>query len=396
MRSFPVTTIILLMISYWIITGAAWQPLKNLLIKSNRRVRKLIMTGYILAGIVQTVFTLRMIPLYTLPESIYSFHFIGNLLLIADLYIKLPLCLSFLFFILLHSPSNRRIVSLAGFILSSGIMASLLWGTFRGASALESNHVELGFRELPAGFDGIRIVQFSDAHLGSFVSRKMVEEMIEISNNFNPDILVFTGDLVNNFARETGHWSRFFNKFRSGLKFAVLGNHDYGDYSSWESVEKKTENLRKIEEAYKDFGFRLLRNEHEKVIFHGDTIYMVGIENWGHEGLPKYTDLSQAEKGIPDSSFRILLSHNPEFWEKRIMGDKRYALTLAGHTHGLQLGVKPAGIHLSLFSFISDKWGGLYTCDGRFLYINRGTGTIGLPFRLDMPAEITLITLRKI
>jgi len=396
MRRFPVTTIILLMISYWIITGAAWQPLKNLLIKCKRRTRKWLLAVYILAGIVQTIFTLRMIPLYTLPESIYSFHFIANLLLIADLYLKIPLFFSSLFLIPLRNPSNRRIASMAGFILSSGIMASLFWGTFRGASVVESNHVELGFKELPAGFDGMRIVQFSDAHLGSFVSRKMVEEMIEISNDFHPDILVFTGDLVNNFASETDHWSRLFNKFRYDMKFAVLGNHDYGDYSSWESVEKKAENFRKIEEAYKDFGFRLLRNEHEKVIFHGDTIYMVGIENWGHEGLPKYTDLPKAEKGIPDSSFRILLSHNPDFWEKQIMCDKRYALTLAGHTHGLQLGVKPAGVHLSLFSFISDKWGGLYTHDGRFLYINRGTGTIGLPFRLDMPAEITLITLRKI
>ncbi len=396
MRNFPVYMIVVLLIFYWIITGVAWQSLKIFQAKKNRRIRNLIMTGYFLAGMVQTILSLRMLPSFPLSENIYSFHFIGNLLLLADLLIKFPLFLTSIFLIVVRTPSNRRIVSMAGFILSSGMMASLLWGTFRGVQDVESNHVELGFKVLPAGFDGIRIVQLSDAHLGSFISRKMVEEMIEVSNQFNPDILIFTGDLVNNFARETDHWSLLFNRFRSKLKFAVLGNHDYGDYTSWESVEKKAENFRKIEKAYQDFGFRLLRNEHEKIVFHGDTIYLVGIENWGHEGLPKYTDLPMAEKGIPDSSFRILLSHNPEFWEKRIMLDKRYALTLAGHTHGLQMGVKPAGIHLSMFSFISDKWGGLYTCDDRFLYINRGTGTIGLPFRLDMPAEITLITLRKI
>ena len=218
-----------------------------------------------------------------------------------------------------------------------------------------------------------------------------------IVNDLQPDLLFFTGDLVNNFAGELKGWENVFknlsNRFAS---YSILGNHDYGNYSRWENDEAKEENFKKILRAHEAFGFELLRNENVRIYSGSDSIFLMGVENWGHPPFPQYADLEKAMNGVDKSSFEILLTHDPAHWESLIEGKKDIELTLSGHTHGMQMGIKPAGILMSPAYWIRKYWGGLYGTENSYLYVNVGLGTIGIPFRIDNPAEITLITLKRV
>jgi predicted MPP superfamily phosphohydrolase len=201
---------------------------------------------------------------------------------------------------------------------------------------------------------------------------------------------------VNNQAEEALDRIGYLDSFTAVTgKYAIRGNHDYGDYSGRKDSIRKAVHFAEIGRILQSAGFHLLENESAKIESGRDSIYLVGVGNWGHPPFPRYTDLEKAETAIPDEAFRILLSHDPAFWDLKIRNDRRYPLCLSGHTHGFQWGIRFAGIQTTLFQLAGKQWGGLVKEENRYLYINRGTGIIGMALRIDMPAEITLITLRK-
>lgn len=249
---------------------------------------------------------------------------------------------------------------------------------------------------IPKTFDNYKIVQISDLHLGTATSYKLsFIRMVNKINALNPDIVVFTGDLVNNFASELDGWNSILDKInaKTGV-YAILGNHDYGDYVSWTSPSDKHQNFVKIVSFFKTINWKLLRNESVPLIRDNDTIILAGVENWGNPPFPRYGNLNQT---VSDSTHFpiILLSHDPSHWDEEIIKHPaNIFLTLSGHTHGFQVGIRSQNINISPVSLKYEKWGGLYETNNKYLYVNVGAGTIGFPGRIGMRPEITLITLK--
>ena len=241
------------------------------------------------------------------------------------------------------------------------------------------------------------MVQLSDIHLGSFGKNTYVmEETVRIVNQLNPDLLLFTGDLVNNFSEETIGFEPYLKKFSAKYgKYAIQGNHDYGDYSTWPDTASKRINLQQIQSSLTDAGFKLLLNQGERIAVKDTSFSLIGVENWGHPPFPQYANLEEAMKGMPDQSFKILMSHDPAHWKSMVVSQTDIDLTLSGHTHGAQFGIKIAGIEFSPIWFIQKHWGGLYQSDNQLLYVNRGLGTIGFPGRIEMRPEISVLTLYR-
>lgn len=354
--------------------------------------------GFLLFSCIQIIsfFTLFIYPFTTATAVHYNVYFLYNSILVTDIFSRLPLALGGLLSLL--SPRSARIrplFSMAGSILSLGLLFVFIWGFTIGNRALLEKHVTIYDNELPESFDGFRITQISDMHLGNFRYSGMFNRAVEANNRFAPDIMLFTGDMVNNFASETDEWQDPFLDFQATSKYAILGNHDYGEYYRWPDPAQKEENFNLILQAFDTFGFTLLRNHAVSLVRNDDTIYLAGVENWGHPPFPQHADLEAALSGIPVNTFRILMSHDPAHWYSVIQHMNEFNLTLSGHSHGLQWGIKPAGIEFSLIYMSRKTWGGQYGEPGNVLYVNRGLGTIGLPLRIDMPPEITFITLKK-
>jgi hypothetical protein len=259
------------------------------------------------------------------------------------------------------------------------------------------NKVEIP-ANIPQAFDGLKIVQISDLHLGSYGNnRKPLSEAIRIINELNPDMIVFTGDIVNNYALETIPFIDVFkqlNKPPLGM-FAVLGNHDFSDYSSWSDENKKQKNSALIEEFLKSSGFQVLRNKYQFVFIEKDSLCIAGVDNWGIPPFKKYGNLPNAMTDIDESSPVILLSHNPTHWRGEVLDYKNIFLTLSGHTHGMQMGIETSFFTWSPVKYMYKEWQGLYTSNDQYLYVNKGLGFIGFSARIGMYPEITLITLKK-
>ena len=239
----------------------------------------------------------------------------------------------------------------------------------------------------------LRIVQISDLHLGSFRAQyKVFDRAIKIINDLKPDFIFFTGDLVNNYAWELKGWEESFKNLKAKQgKFSILGNHDYGDYSIWRSVEEKQTNFNAIKDFHKKIGFRLLLNEAETIIVNSQEIAIVGVENWGKPPFKQYGDLSEALATVQSVSPKILLSHDPSHWKEEVLEHPDIFLTLSGHTHGMQAGVSIAGKQWSPIKYKYHEWAGLYQENNQFLYVNRGLGWMGFPGRLGMRPEISCI-----
>jgi len=221
-------------------------------------------------------------------------------------------------------------------------------------------------------------------------------ETVQILTKIDPDLLLFTGDLVNNFSDEIKGFEPILKQLPALYgKYAILGNHDYGDYSAWPDSMAKQKNLELIKLGLTDAGFTLLLNQWEKIAVKDTSFSLIGVENWGHPPFPQYANLDAAMNGIPDNSFKILMSHDPAHWKSIVIPQTAIQLTLSGHTHGAQFGIKIAGIEFSPIYFIQKNWGGLYQADNQKLYVNRGLGTIGFPGRIGMQPEITLLTLYR-
>jgi predicted MPP superfamily phosphohydrolase len=291
---------------------------------------------------------------------------------------------------------NYQLIFLNGLLLIClSIILVVLNGIFIGRNHVRIEKQELYFGNWPNQLDGFTIVHISDIHLGSFAGNtSLISKTVQNVNRLNPDLLLFTGDLVNNFSAETTGFEPFLQQLSARYgKFAIQGNHDYGDYSSWSDSTEKANNLEQIRQAMTNAGFRLLLNESEKVLAKDTSFTVIGVENWGHPPFPQYADLISAMKNIPSNAFKILLTHDPAHWQSVVVPKTDVELTLSGHTHGAQFGIKIAGIEFSPMYFIQKHWGGLYESEHQKLYVNRGLGTIGFPGRIDMRPEITVLTL---
>ncbi len=275
--------------------------------------------------------------------------------------------------------------------------ALILYGILIGKYDFQTKTQPIYSPRLPQTFDGLRIVQVSDIHLGSYGSDyAQMARAVSIINSLKPDIVVFTGDLVINYSSELKGWQDVFNKIEAPYgKFSILGNHDYGDYSHWETPRAKRENLQNIINGHAKLGFKILLNEHIAVHRGTDSIIIAGVENWGLPPFPQHGDLARAFLGANAETFSILLSHDPSHWDAQVKTSPWADLTLSGHTHGFQYGIDKFGIKWSPVQYKYPKWSGLYAENGKYLYVNVGLGVVGFPGRVGMRPEITLFTLHR-
>jgi predicted MPP superfamily phosphohydrolase len=327
----------------------------------------------------------------------YGFFYLVIFVSVLNFFPKALLSLFVIFslpFTLARDKIRSQIILLSGLILSSGMALTIGYGLIAGKKVIRMEEFRLDIADLPAGLNGVKIVHISDIHLGSYEHDRFLKRCVEKINKVEPDFILFTGDIVNNFYQEIIGFKDQLGEFkaRSG-KFAILGNHDYGDYSDWNSPKDKALNLKRIKQKVGEAGFQLLLNRSVKVNIRDTSLYIIGVENWGHPPFPQYARLDSAMQNIPEKSFRILLTHDPAHWSDQVLYKTDIPLTLAGHTHGGQFAVKIAGMEFSLISLINKYWGGLYRENNQFLYVNRGLGCVGLPARIDMAPEITVITL---
>ncbi len=275
-------------------------------------------------------------------------------------------------------------------------MALMTWGIFRTAGNFKIHRVNLRLSALPKAFRGLRIVQISDIHTGSFFSKDRMEEAVREIESLKPDLVIFSGDLVNNRSDECEPYVEILSRIKAPMGvYSTLGNHDYGDYEPWKSADEKRENFQQMIALHQRMGWRLLMNEH--VIFErdGEKIALIGVENWGANlRFPKYGKLAEAYAGTEEIPVKMLISHDPSHWDAQVMNDfPDVDLTFSGHTHGFQFGVEIPGIKWSPSQWVYSQWAGLYEKSGRYLYVNRGLGCIGYMGRVGIRPEITCFEL---
>ncbi len=294
-------------------------------------------------------------------------------------------------------PSRRKFVSQIAMGIAAIPFASLLYGMYQGRYNYKVLKYVLHFDDLPEAFDGYRITQISDIHSGSFDNPEKIRYGIDLINEQKSDAVMFTGDLVNNTASEMDPWKEVFSTISApdGV-FSVLGNHDYGDYVNWESATAKKENLEALKGVHREMGWNLLLDEHKKITRGSDVIAIVGVENWG-AGFKQVGDLNKAARELSEEEFKILLSHDPSHWQEKVKKDqKKFHLTLSGHTHGMQFGIEiPGWFKWSPAQYRYEHWAGIYNEAGRFLNVNRGFGFLAYPGRVGIWPEVSVIELRK-
>jgi len=291
--------------------------------------------------------------------------------------------------------SRSAFLTWTGMLFGGGIFATLVHG-FGNKYNYQVKRVPLSFSNLPPAFRGLRILQLSDIHSGSFTNKEAVIHGVEKAMALKPDLILFTGDLVNNTADEMDEYMDVFDKLKAPMGvYSSLGNHDYGDYASWNSPEEKKANLARLKDVHKQLGWRLLMNEHVAIEKEGQQIALIGIENWSAKGnFPKYGDMARAYQDTSAYPFKILLSHDPSHWDAQVRQNyKDVDLMLAGHTHGMQFGIEIPGFRWSPVQYMYRQWAGLYEKDNQKLYVNRGFGFIGYPGRVGILPEITLLEL---
>jgi uncharacterized protein len=286
-------------------------------------------------------------------------------------------------------------LSWLGLAVGGTVFGTLVYG-FGNKYRYQVSRLKMTFKNLPEAFKGMRIVHISDIHSGSFMDKEAVEKGVKKILKEKPDMILFTGDLVNDRATEMKDYIEVFSKLNAPLGvYSTLGNHDYGDYVRWDSHEAKKENLEQLKQVHKKMGWRLLMNEHVVLEKGSDRIALLGIENWSAKGnFGRYGKMENAYPGSEQYPFKILMSHDPSHWDAEVR--TKYAdidLTLAGHTHGMQFGVELPGFRWSPVQYMYKQWAGLYESGDQKLYVNRGYGFIGYPGRVGILPEITVIEL---
>ena len=293
-------------------------------------------------------------------------------------------------------PGRRKFISQVGLALASIPLASFLYGVTRGKYDYRLHRHVVYFKDLPEAFEGFTITQISDVHAGSFDDPVAVQRGIDLIKRQNSDLFVFTGDIVNNKSEELDPYLGHFGQIRAPYgQYSVLGNHDYGDYFAWESHLAKTENFERLKSHHAQLGFRLLLDEHVVIEKDGQKIAVLGVENWGL-GFGERGDLAKALRGLDESAFKILLSHDPTHWENQVKSHPvPVHLTLSGHTHGMQMGIEIPGLKWSPVKYRYPHWAGLKEELGKYLYINRGFGFLGFSGRVGIWPEVTVLELRR-
>ena len=294
-------------------------------------------------------------------------------------------------------------ISRSEFLTRTAIVAAAVpamtmgYGIVSGAHDYRIRRSVVKLPNLPAAFDGIKIAQLSDIHSGSFFNKTAVKGGVEMLMAEKPDVVFFTGDLVNNTADEVKNYINIFDKLKAPLGvYSTLGNHDYGDYYNWSSERAKIKNLEDLKEAHGLMGWKLLMNENKLVTLNGDSLAIIGVENWGKGGFVKHGRLDKAVKGTEEAAVKLLLSHDPSHWDAQVRQDyKDIDLMFAGHTHGFQFGVELGNFRWSPSQYLYKQWAGLYQQENQYLYVNRGFGFLGFPGRIGILPEITILELHK-
>jgi uncharacterized protein len=291
--------------------------------------------------------------------------------------------------------SRSAFLSWLGIGVGGTLITSLIYG-FSNKYNYQIKHIPLAYGNLPPAFKGLKIVQISDVHSGSFDNKKAVERGVQMILDLKPDLILFTGDLINDRATEMFGYEEVFARLKAPMGvFSTLGNHDYGDYVQWPTAEARDQNIEDLKKLQAGMGWRLLMNEHVALEKDGQEIALIGIENWSAKArFPKHGKMSEAYPGAEKYPFKILMSHDPSHWDAEVR--KKYTdidLTLAGHTHGMQFGIEIPGFRWSPVKYVYDEWAGLYETGKQKLYVNRGFGFIGYPGRVGILPEITLIEL---
>jgi len=295
-------------------------------------------------------------------------------------------------------PERRKFIAQTALAISAVPFTSLLYGMYRGRYNYRVLRYTLEYDSLPKHFDGFQITQISDLHCGSFDNFEKVAYGMDLINEQKSDLLLFTGDMVNNKSSEARPWVEKLSKLEAPHgKFSVLGNHDYGDYNDWGSAAAKQKNMEEMYQVHKDMGFDLLLNESRYVEKDGEKIALVGVENWGSGRFKKAGDLEKSIAQIQSEDFKILLSHDPSHWEAEVLPHPHpFHLTLSGHTHGFQFGIEiPGWIKWSPIQWQYKQWAGIYEEKEQKLNVNRGFGYLAYPGRVGIWPEITVITLKK-
>jgi uncharacterized protein len=296
-----------------------------------------------------------------------------------------------------YLPSRRKFISQIALGIAAIPFASMLYGIYKGRYNYKVLTYNLEYPDLPDAFDGYQITQISDIHSGSFDNKEKIEYAVDLINKQQSDVILFTGDLVNNQASEMDQWKSTFSKLtaKDGV-YSILGNHDYGDYMNWPNEAAKQENLDYLFQIQKEIGFDLLKNESRFLERNGERIALIGVENWG-AGFKQVGDLDKASKAVKPEDFKILMSHDPTHWEKVAVNHPlHYHLTLSGHTHGMQFGIEiPGWIKWSPAKWRYKYWAGLYEQNKQIINVNRGFGYLAFPGRVGIWPEITVIKLKK-
>lgn len=378
-----------ILIGHWVLFAAIaiWIFLVLFNVTSNPEFKNYKSTYY-LVGITMLIY---------LPKIVFSlFIFSDDILLLFRNIIG--------YFMPTDTASSGESISRLKFLYQLGVGAATIpfigaaYGMIKGRYDFGIKEIPVKLPKLPPAFEGLTMVQLSDLHLGSFFDDKEpVAKAFQMVKDLDPDILVVTGDWVNNFSHEAENWIEEFKSLPAKMaKLAIVGNHDYGDYSSWESEEKKRENFDRLLEIHKEMGFQSLMNENIVFDKDGDKLAIVGVENWGVKPFPQHGDLTKAKLGTEGVPVKILLSHDPSHFEEVVTkGHPDIDLTLSGHTHGAQFGVELGNIKWSPVKYKYPRWAGMYEVAHQKLYVNRGFGYLAFPGRIGMPPEITHFTFSK-
>ncbi len=291
--------------------------------------------------------------------------------------------------------SRSLFLSWTGMLIGGGLFGSLIYG-FGNKYRYQLRRMQLAFEKLPASFKGLKVVHISDIHSGSFTDKLAVKKGVEKILKEKPDLILFTGDLVNNRSDEMDDYIELFKEVKAPMGvYSILGNHDYGDYTKWDTPDVKVANLERLKQIHKELGWQLMLDENTQLERNGEKISLIGVQNIsGKRGFHSYGDLAKAYQGVDESHFKILMSHDPSHWDAEVT--KKYAdidLMLSGHTHGFQFGIEIPGFKWSPVQYVYKQWAGHYKEGNQQLYINRGFGFLAYPGRVGILPEITVIEL---
>ncbi len=406
--SLLIVTLILLLIDLY-----AYQAIRTVMQHSGITLKRVVMICYWLITLVSIGFIWYIVyfDYYSLPSvirvyllsSLFVFYIPKIILvvfLLIDDFIRGIRWISTL--IKQPEPTARHGISRSQFLVQAGVLVSgfllfqFIYGIARTGRNYEVRTVKLPLKELPKEFNGLRIVQVSDIHTGSFTGTSPLRKAIQMVNEQNPDIIFFTGDLVNNKTSEALDFIEVLSQMRAkhGI-YSIFGNHDYGDYYSWNSPEEKAENLRQLENVHAQLGWKLLRNRNVLLGNEGNQLAIIGVDNWSNVGhFARYGDLKKAYAGAEQAKVKLLMSHDPSHWNGQVTKEFRdINATFSGHTHGFQFGIEIPGLRWSPSQYMYPEWAGLYKNGEQLLYVNRGLGFLGYNGRVGIAPEITVFEL---